>query len=234
MISHLRKSGCSHGSLHERNAQSTSDVPALEFFAQRAGVERVARALDLGDAHVLDEEVRRDEHQPAHAMILHRTGIDRRDRSAVAVAEQEAALKADCVEHARQHRAGFLVHERDRARHRSGFRRAVAGARIDEHAGAGGLSDGVGKTSPQADGAKAFVQHDDGRRGVGARADHAVFEPQRIEIEKAGVGERGVGESLGRHGRYLPSSKAVTIRESWAKLCSMASPEVSISASARE
>ena len=140
------------------------------------------------------------------------------------MAEQEAALKTDRVEHARQHRAGFLVHERDRARQRPGFRLAVAGARIDEDAGAGRRGDRVRKTSPQADGAEALVQHDDGRRGVGARADHAVFEPQRIEVEKAFVGKR----------HDLPSSKAVTVCNSLAKLCSIASPEVSISASARE
>ena len=94
----------------------------------------------------------------------------------------------------------------------------------EKHVGAGRFGDGVGKTSPQADGAKTFVQHDDGRRGVRARADHAVFEPQRIEIEKAFVGER----------HDLPSSRAVTVCKSLAKLCSIASPDVSISASARE
>ena len=224
MISHLRKSGCSHGSLHERNAQSTSACQRLSFSRSVPASNARVRAFDLGDAHVLDEEMRRDEHQPAHAMILHGTGVDRRDRGAVAVAEQKAALKADRVEHARQHRAGFLVHERDRARHRTWARRAVTGARIDEDAGAGRLSDGVRKTSPQADGAETFVQHDDGRRRIGPRADHAVFEPQRLEVEKTFVGER----------HDLPSSRAVTVCKSLAKLCSIASPEVSISASARE
>ena len=81
--------------------------------------------------------MRRDQDEPAHAMILHAAGIDRRDRRAVAVAEQEAAAKADGVEHARQHLAGFLVHEFGRARHRARRRAAVTGARIDEHAGAG-------------------------------------------------------------------------------------------------
>ena len=53
------------------------------------------------------------------------------------------------------------------------------------------------------------MQHDDGRRRIGPRPDHAVFEPQRGKIEKAFVGKR--------HGGLCPSN-GVTMRKSLAKL----------------
>ena len=189
-MSHLRKSGSSHGSLHERKAQSTSACQRLSLSrkppdAKASRARRISAMPDL-----LGEKMRRDQHQPAHAVILHAAGIDGGDRGAVAVAEQKTALKADCREHARQHFAGLLMHEGGRARQFAGTRLAVAGARIDKHAGAGRRRDLIGKRSPQADAAEALVQHHDGRRRVGPRPDHAVFEPQRRQIEKALVGKR--------------------------------------------
>ena len=87
-------------------------------------------------ARFLGEKMRRDQHQAAHAMVLHAAGIDRRNRRAVAVAEQQAALEADGGEHARQHFDRLFLHERGRAGHGAGRRPAIAGARINEHAGA--------------------------------------------------------------------------------------------------
>ena len=40
------------------------------------------------------------------------------------------------------------------------------------------------------------MQHHDGRRRIGPRPDHAVFEPQRRKVEKAGVGERHAAPPL--------------------------------------
>ena len=145
-MSHLRNCGSSQGSLHERNAQSTSACQRLSLSRKFPAGESLAGADDLGEAHVLGEEMRRDQHEAAHAVILHAARIDRRDRGAVAVAEQKAALKTDRVEHARQHIAGFLVHEARRARQLARARLAVAGARIDEHAGAGRRRDLVRKS----------------------------------------------------------------------------------------
>ena len=122
-------------------------------------------------------------------MILNAAAIDRRDRSAVAVAEQNAALETDGRKHARQHLARLLVHEGYGARQLPGARFAVAGPRIDEHAGAGRRGELFGEIAPQADAAEAFMQHDDGRRRVGARADHAVFEPHAGKFEEAFVNQ---------------------------------------------
>ena len=89
----LRKSGCSHGPFQDWNAQSTSLCQRASFSRSDAGGVVVARLAYLREPHFLGEEVRRHQHQPADPMILDTAGIDRRDRGAVAVAEQNAALE---------------------------------------------------------------------------------------------------------------------------------------------
>src|SRR5579862_1087418 len=70
-------------------------VPALELIAQRPSNERVTRAADLRESHLFDEKVRREQHQAAHPVILHRARIYGGDGGAVAVAEQDTALETD-------------------------------------------------------------------------------------------------------------------------------------------
>src|ERR1700740_2955337 len=68
-------------------------VPARELVAE---VGIFVGDLDLGDRSdrdVLDDEVRRDQRDGADTMILHAAGIDRRDRSAVGMADEQAALE---------------------------------------------------------------------------------------------------------------------------------------------
>ena len=93
--------------------------------------------------------MRRDHRQCAHAVILDTTGIDRRNRGAVGMAEQNTATKADGGEQFRQHLERLDMHVVERARQRHARGRAIAGARIDEHAGAGGRLQLVGKIAPQ-------------------------------------------------------------------------------------
>ncbi len=64
--------------------------------------------------------------RPCDAMILMGAGIDRRDRGAVGMAEQQAAAKADRVEQFRQHveRLDMHVVERARQLHRRRMRRS--------------------------------------------------------------------------------------------------------------
>ena len=157
-------------------------------------------------------------------MILRAAGVNRGDRCAVAVAEQEPALKADGVEHMRQH-ARLVVHEAHGARQQAGARAAIAGARIDKHADACRGGELRWKIAPQPDAAEPFVQHHDGRRFVRPRADHAVFEPRRADVEEACVGKP--------HGYSLVSSHGATMRKSFEKLCSTVSSEVSSCAPAR-
>ena len=87
--------------------------------------------------------------EAAYAMILMRAGIDRRDRGAVGMAEQQTAAKADRVEQFRQHVERLALHVVERARQFHRRRMAIAGARIGEHAGAGRGLKFFGKVAPQ-------------------------------------------------------------------------------------
>src|SRR5215471_50634 len=101
---------------------------------------------------------------------------------------------------------------------------AIAGARIDENAGAGRCGEFLRETAPAGDTAETFVQQHEGRRRIWVRADHAAFEPHRAQLDKSLVGEG--------HCAPLPVQLA-TMPASFAKLCSTVSPEVSSSACAR-
>ena len=105
--------------------------------------------------------------------------------------EQQAAAKADLVEQLRQHveRLDMHVVERPRQFHRR--RCAIAGARIGEHASAGRGLKLFRKVAPQPGRAEALMQHHDGRRALGRRADHAVFEMGGADGEEAGGGKGG-------------------------------------------
>ena len=218
-------------------AERGIDIGVVGFqpFPQRAGIERFAGAPDFRKPHLFGKKMRRDQNDAANPMILDAAGIDRGNRGAIAVAEQKSAAEADRVKHARQHLARFLIHERGRAWQRGAGRVAVTGAGIGKDAGAGGRCDLVRELAPQADAAEPLMQHHDRGPGVGPWPDHAVFEPQRPQIEKAGVGQR--------HGRAPPAgarrsapfdlSKSLAIRMSLAELCSTVSPEVSSCACAR-
>jgi hypothetical protein len=54
--------------------------------------------------------MRRDQHEPAHAEILAAAGIDRRDRGAVAVADENGLAHTRLVEDGRQDFACLVVH----------------------------------------------------------------------------------------------------------------------------
>jgi hypothetical protein len=181
-------------------------------------------ALDFGDAHVFGEEMRSHQRQAAHAVVLDAAGVDCGDRGAVAVADEQAAAEADCVEHARQHVAGFLVHEGDRARQLRRRRVAVAGARIGEHADAGRRRELVGEAPPHRDRAEPLVQQDERGGLIWPRSDHAVFEPHVGELDEACIGE--IHDPA-------PTVQLSTMRASFAKLASTVSSAVSSSASAR-
>jgi hypothetical protein len=163
---------------------------AREFRPQVGGLVGLDDFPDRRDVAVFHEEVRRDQNEPAHAMILHAAGVPRRNGRAVAVAEQDAALEADRVEQLRQHVGRLALHVVELARQLDGRRASVAGARIDEHAGAGFLREPRGEIAPCGHRAEPLVQHHDGRRRVRARPDHAVLERCAADRELALVRER--------------------------------------------
>src|SRR5205823_3433486 len=87
---------------------------------------------DFGDAHVLANEVRRDQHETAYPVILDAAGVNGCDRRAVTVPDQNAAPESRRIDHARQNLAGLVMHERYRPWQFRGRRAPVAGTE-EEH-----------------------------------------------------------------------------------------------------
>src|SRR5581483_5644824 len=68
-------------------------------------------------------------------------------------------------------------------------RRAIAGARIDEHAGPGRSLQLLRKLAPHRRRAEPFMQHNNGRRVRRGWTKHAVFEIGVVDAEEAGGGK---------------------------------------------
>ena len=102
--------------------------------------------------------------------------------------DQQAAPEADRLEQARQCLPRLVMHVAQGPRQRDRARLAVAGARIDEHAGAGRRRELVGKIAPHSDAAETLVQQHERRRLVGARPDHAVFQTLAGKFQKSLIG----------------------------------------------
>ena len=77
--------------------------------AQVGGFVGVAGVANLGQAHVLDEHMRRDRDDRARGVIR---GVDQRDRRAVAVADEHRLFQVQAGEQVRQDLERLLVHER--------------------------------------------------------------------------------------------------------------------------
>ena len=97
--------------------------------------------------------------------------------------------------------ARFVVHVGERPRQRDRARLAVAGARIDKHAGAGRLLQFLRKVAPQADAAEALVQHHQRRRRAPAADRSCGIRGVRADGEEAGVVRFIAHKPLIRHGR---------------------------------
>src|SRR5271154_5259899 len=72
-------------------------MPARELGPQVRRFIGLSDPGDRGNGYLLDDEMRRDQHNAAHAVIASTTSIDRRDRGAVRMTKQHAAVKADGV-----------------------------------------------------------------------------------------------------------------------------------------
>src|SRR5205823_6863197 len=126
-------------------------MDARELGAQRTSLEGSLGASDFGDAHVLANEVRRDQHETAYPVILDAAGVNGCDRRAVTVPDQKAAPESRRIDHARQNLAGLVMHERYRPWQFRGRRAPEAGTGIGEHAHAGRRGERLGETSPTRD-----------------------------------------------------------------------------------
>src|SRR3981081_86820 len=73
-------------------------VPALQLLPEAAGLIGLPGLRDRRQPDIFHDEMRRAHRHTPDAMILDTTGIDRRNRSAVGVPEQQAAATADFIE----------------------------------------------------------------------------------------------------------------------------------------
>ncbi len=168
--------------------------------AQIARLERLPRLGDRGEARRLGEEVRRDQDQAAHAHVLDMAEIERGDRRAVAMAEQNAFLKADRVQHVRQHVGGLPRHVVERARQFGGIGPAVAGAREGEHAPARRLgqplreSRATARREPSPSCSMTIVL-----RLARAAGPSSGLEPLAVGLDREGLARRP-RRTVGRHG----------------------------------
>src|SRR5258706_184376 len=147
---------------------------AAELLREFRAFEGGLRFSDALDADVLDEHVRRHHHQPLDAVIRRR--VDKRDRTAVGMPDQNRVADAEPLEQLWQDLERFDVHVIDRARPAQHLGLTVAVARVDHRGAAGCRSRLPREIAPHRDRAQAFVEKDQsGRISIGA-GDFLNFE----------------------------------------------------------
>ena len=128
---------------------------AGEFFAQVRFLVRDLGSLDLAYANLLDEHVRRDRHNRLDWVM---SGMDQRDRRAVAVSDQDRSVYVELSEQLGKHFERLLVHERRGARLSWRIGLAVSVARERDRPPSRGYRQALRKAPPQADGPEPLVQ----------------------------------------------------------------------------
>jgi hypothetical protein len=150
-------------------------VVAGHAVAQLALLELAQRVADRRDHRLLQEDMRRHEDEPADRVA---GGVDERDRSSVAVADEQGLGRVELREHRGQDIVGLLVEEGRRARRARRVRPAVAEAREGDHAPPGGLVQRSREVAPQADRAEPLVQeHHGAPRAVAPEVGDLDVEP---------------------------------------------------------
>ncbi len=157
---HVRNSGCQPDVVPSPKRGVDIVVVATEARAQVTVAVRDASRLDRLDPDVLDEHMRRDEHEAGHWVTA--PGMDDRDRGAVAVADEERTLEAELGEQRWEHDQRLVVHVRHRPWFGRRGRSAVAVARVRHrrHVTERGPHV-VDEPLPQVEGPEPFVQEDD-------------------------------------------------------------------------
>src|SRR5215472_13390431 len=122
-------------------------------------------------------------------MVFDAARIDGRDRRPVAVAEQDAALQPDGVEHVRQHVLRLLMHEGHTPWHCGWAGATVAGTGISEHAKTGRVRKACSEVAPDADRAQPLMQQHEGCGFVRTRSNHLVFELARSDFDEAVIAQ---------------------------------------------
>src|SRR5260221_3606745 len=140
---------------------------AAELLREIRALEGRLRFGDALDADVLDEHVRRHHHQPFDAVIHRR--VDKRDRTAVGMPDEDRVADAEALEQLRQDLQRFDMHVIDRALPAQHLGLTVAVARVDHRGAAGCGSRLPREIAPHRDRAQALVEKDQsGRISIGA------------------------------------------------------------------
>ena len=85
--------------------------------------------------------------------------VDQRDRTAIAMSQQDWQVDMQRLEQTRQHHSGFMMHKAVTPRLSKNIRRAMPVSRISHHAALRGRSKPCRKIPPQGNRSQAFVQH---------------------------------------------------------------------------
>ncbi len=150
-------------------------------------VRRPEQMLGPGDAfhrQGFDEHVRRFEDQAGHVLGV-RTGVDERDRTAVAVPDEDRAPYSHLLQHPRQDRQRLTVHVIHVVPGGARIRHSMALARIGEDTQSGPQRELVGEVLPHGQGAQALVQKHDVRQRVVRFAGPAALQPNAVDRDGA-------------------------------------------------
>ena len=134
---------------------------AGEALAEVAGCVVLLDLADAGDVEVFDDEVRGDRYETGETVGVV-TGVDRGDRTAIGMAEQQGAADSGCAENFGEDDLGLPMHVIHRAWQGGGIGIAVAEPGIGEDSASGGSGEFFGDIAPQGDRAEAFVEEDEG------------------------------------------------------------------------
>ena len=172
-------------------------VIAAELLREVGALEGGLRLGDARHADVLDEHVRRHDHQASDAVF--RGCINEGDRSAVGMAHENRVADAEPLEQLGQDLERFDVHVVDRARLAQHLGLAVAVARVDHGGAAGRRSRFLREIAPHRDRAQTFVEKDQSRR-------IPILAGNFLNLELAPLnGDEGMIGFLGQTGAFFRS-----------------------------
>jgi hypothetical protein len=182
-MSQSRKAGSSQMRFQPQKAPSTlAPWWRSSRRLQLAALIGLARRGNAGDRHVLDEEVRRHQHQPAQTGVRLLSGIDGGDRGAIAVADEDEFFEPGGLEDRRQPAARLVVHVADGPWRGRGRGAAIAASRPGEYGAPGRGWQPLGKIAPHGDAAEALVQQHE--PGLALPRPPPVFQLCPAEVEK--------------------------------------------------
>jgi hypothetical protein len=173
-------------------------VVAFEPASELAVGPAPEHVRDAGYGHFVEDDVRGFGDHALRALRKGR-GEEKRDRAAVAVADQDWTVDAAGVQDLGQVLLRLALQEIVRPRQARRIRAAVAEALVDKAAAAGGTAERFREVSPLRDRAQTLVQEDEH-----GHSERLLADPDRAEAVPAGRYEKDV---LRRGHRDVPTGQ---------------------------